>query len=329
MVHPHLMNLLDAGVYRDEPFATLEPFDGADLHTLVADIGPMPATLAATYARQVALALQAAHARGLVHGGVRPEVVFAGPLVPLATPRPDGSPRLRLAPTATVKLSELGLVPRSGGELTPTEDVAALGTTLHYLLTGRAPTADGPLLEAQRPDLPADLVALVREMTAADPALTAAAVADRLARIASPSGSVAPPPPATPDSGHAAGSDVPLGVVRGTGPSGLSSGTGVNVTPVEEPPAEESPGGWMVEPYQGPTDPASPLFTPIPYDGWPADVASGFPEVFDGSPPPRQPPEEKSNRVWVWLAVGAGLQLLAIFGWIYLFATPGCSGGDR
>ena len=86
LVHPHLANLLDAGVYLEEPYATLEPFDGADLRTLVTDIGPMPTTLAATYAGQVALALQAAHERGLVHGAVRPEVIGVGPLVPLAKP---------------------------------------------------------------------------------------------------------------------------------------------------------------------------------------------------------------------------------------------------
>ena len=44
VVHLHLANLLDAGVYQDEPFVTLEPFDSADLLALVTDIGPMPAT---------------------------------------------------------------------------------------------------------------------------------------------------------------------------------------------------------------------------------------------------------------------------------------------
>jgi serine/threonine protein kinase len=329
VVHPHLANLLDAGVYHDELYATLEPFDAADLHTLVADIGPMPAALAASYARQVALALQAVHARGLTHGGVRPETIRVGPLVPLPTPRPDGSPRSRPTPTATVKLFELGLVPLSGDEPTPADDVAGLGGTLHYLLTGRAPSADGPTLEAQRPDLPAELVTLIREMTAADPDLSAAAVAGRLARVASPAGPVVTPPPAAPDLDRAAGSDVPLGIVRTTGSSGLSSGTGTNVAPVEEPPTEDPPGEWVAEPYQGPTDSATPLFTPIPYGGWSADAASGFPEVLDDSPPPRQPRDEKSSRVWIWLTVGAGLQLLAIVGWIYLFATPGCTGGDR
>jgi len=325
VVHPHLANLLDAGVYQDEPFVTLEPFDSADLLALVTDIGPMPATLAASYARQVALALQVAHTRGLAHGGVRPEAVRVGPLVPLP-PRPDGTPRSRPTPTATVKLFELGLVPRSGEEPTPAGDVAALGATLHYLLTGSAPVAGGSTLEAQRPDLPAELTGLVREMTATDPAArpTAAAVALRLGAT----GPAISPPVAKPDSGRAAGSDVPLGIVRGPGPSGLSSGTGTNVTPVEEPSAKET-GEWVAVPYQGEADPYTPLYTPVPYGGWPAEAAAGFPEVLDDSPPPRRQPEEKSSRVWIWLVIGAGLQILAIVGWIYLFATPGCGGENR
>ncbi|HET6571961.1 MAG TPA: hypothetical protein VFG68_00030 [Fimbriiglobus sp.] len=328
VVHLHLANLLDAGVYRDEPYATLEPFDAADLRALVADIGPMPTTLAASYARQAALALQATHARGLAHGGVRPEVIFVGPLTLLAIPRPDGSPRYRPLPTATVKLFELGLVPRSGSEPTPAADVAALAATLHYLLTGNMPTAGGPTLEAQRPDLPAELTELVREMTAADPAArpTAAAVADRLGRIAIPPGMMVPTPLATPDSGHTPGSDVPLGIVRGPGPSGLSSGTGTNVTAVEEPAAQESSGGWVAVPYQG--DAAATPYTPMPYGDWLADAPSGFPDVLDGAPPPRRQPSEKRSRVLIWLAVGAGLQLLAILGWIYLVVIRGNSGGD-
>src|SRR5262249_32908557 len=153
----------------DEPFATLEPFDGADLETLVHDIGPMPATLAAAYGRQVALAVQAAHVRGLTHGDVRAGVIFVGPLVPMSRPRADGSTRFRAGPTAIVNLSELGLVRRRDQEATPADDVLGLGTTLQFLLTGRQTAGDGPSLESSRPDLPAELSAFIRDMTAADP----------------------------------------------------------------------------------------------------------------------------------------------------------------
>ncbi|OWK43484.1 hypothetical protein [Fimbriiglobus ruber] len=111
VAHPHLAHVLDAGVYRDDIFIALEPFDGGDLRVLVTDIGPMPTALALTYARQIATALRAAHDRGVVHGYVRPACTFAGPLVPMSKPRPDGAPRSRPAPSAATKLFDLGLVP--------------------------------------------------------------------------------------------------------------------------------------------------------------------------------------------------------------------------
>jgi hypothetical protein len=330
VVHPHLAHLLDAGVHDGEPFAALEPFAGADLQTLVTDIGPMPAALAASYARQVAVALQAAHDRGLAHGGVRAAAVFVGPLVPMSKPRADGSTRFRPAPTATVKLFELGLVPRSDGEPTPADDVAALGATLHSLLTGRMLADGGPTLESLRPDVPAELVALVREMTATDPPVrpTAATAADRLARI------VAPPAPLPPSPlvGEGRGGELEVPPTEsplngdGTPELLLAPADDAAVTPGAETPPEEQPvsGGWVAVPYAGPTDPAAPEFTPPAFAEWPAEETAEAWAPTDAPARPRRT-QEKGRRVWVWLAVGAGLQLLAILGWIYLFASPGCS----
>lgn len=177
--HPHVVPLLDAGAYRDELFVVLEPDEGSDLQQLVADIGAMPANLAAEYGRQAAIALQVIHDRCLVHGHVRPNCLRVGPLVPTSKPRPDGTPRMRPAATARVKLAELGLEPfrpsLAAGLIDPTAtvdlaqglaflppervkdpdrspagDVYGLGMSLYYLLTGKAPyTAErcGELLD--------------------------------------------------------------------------------------------------------------------------------------------------------------------------------------
>jgi len=181
-----------------------EAFDGKDLKQLVADIGPMPAVLAAEFGRQTARGLEAAHSRGVAHGDLRPDNILAGPLIPMSKTRADGTPRYRPAPTATVKVTELGLVPRrppATSWTTPTEadreqavylpperfvneeftgpgDVYMLGGSLFFLLTGRAPYAiaelsdlherktigQPPALELIRPDAPQPLVQLVSEM---------------------------------------------------------------------------------------------------------------------------------------------------------------------
>ena len=85
------------------------PADSADLGTLVREIGPMPAFLAAEFGRQIASALRAVHERGLVHGEVRPGNILVGPLTTKTAP--DGTTRRRPAANATAKLAEFGLIP--------------------------------------------------------------------------------------------------------------------------------------------------------------------------------------------------------------------------
>lgn len=205
ITHKHLANLLDSGAYRDELYAALDPVDGADLDTLVRDIGPMPAPLAASYILQAAAALQAAHEKFIAHGHVRPGVLFVSPLSPMSKTRPDGTPRMRPSSSAKLKLCDLGLTPlrpplaewlsdasakldpAAGLDYLPPErvdsptftasspagDIYGLGATLYFLLTGKPvfeAATNGDLLAKLRADLKFPLEALRPD---APPALTA------------------------------------------------------------------------------------------------------------------------------------------------------------
>jgi serine/threonine protein kinase len=200
--HDNLAPLLDAGFHEDEAYAAFEPpSDIANLHALVKEIGPMPVFLAAEYGRQVASALRAAHERGINHGDVRPANLLIGPMT--SKTGADGMVKRRPAPTASVKLAELGLVPLrsawsisdamalayfppervSAATFDPRGDLYGLGGSLYYLLTGRTPftgataeevieklrSSEPAALSALRPDLPADLVDLVMNLLAKKP----------------------------------------------------------------------------------------------------------------------------------------------------------------
>ncbi len=205
--HPHLA--LGGTLFQsttDVWWLIRRPGPGANLGYLVADIGPMPYTMAANYARQIAQALSVAHGRGLIHGMVRPDCWYVPVLSPLPKPRPDGTIRHRPAPTSPVLLdgwdipipkltiqqlppmapagSAVFLAPERIHTSAPTAagDVYGLGATLYFLLAGRAPFVvntmgdlvvrlrDGvPMhLGAIRPDIPKELVTVVEEMLRRD-----------------------------------------------------------------------------------------------------------------------------------------------------------------
>jgi len=73
--HPAIIRLRDcdyADGERKRPFLVMEFFDGATLADHVAQHGPLPAQELLALARPVADALQAAHARGILHRDVKP-----------------------------------------------------------------------------------------------------------------------------------------------------------------------------------------------------------------------------------------------------------------
>lgn len=325
--HPHLAALLDAGSAEDQPFAVLEAFAGADLESLVRDIGPMPVAIASTYTRHAALGLDAAHARGLSHGAVRASAVRVGPLVPSSSrTKPDGSPLLRPGPTATGKVYELGLVPRSA---TPADDVAALGSMLYFLLTGIDRGPNAPSLAQRRPDVPGELVELIATLTAPNPPSMAEA-AERLASFVPPIDDAPPPPEdaSTSRSSILPAEPRPIELVS------TAAEKPVELTPAQVPMRTKS-GGWVVTEYVGPEPEQVPVF---------AVEASGSsskldrPSSSDGlkftSPTADRPagatgrrklsPAEQALQTRRWLLAGLAFWLMAALLWFVIAFQRGC-----
>ncbi|MFJ8074312.1 serine/threonine-protein kinase [Streptomyces sp. NPDC096176] len=70
--HPHIVPIFEAGETDGLLYIAMRYVAGQDLRVLLDRMGPLPATTAGRIASQVASALDAAHARDLVHRDVKP-----------------------------------------------------------------------------------------------------------------------------------------------------------------------------------------------------------------------------------------------------------------
>jgi len=75
--HPNLVNVIDFGSSSDEqPYLVMEFLEGEDLDRRIQRSGVVPLAKAITIARQVASAVAAVHAKGIIHRDLTPANVF-------------------------------------------------------------------------------------------------------------------------------------------------------------------------------------------------------------------------------------------------------------
>jgi serine/threonine protein kinase len=73
--HPNILAVYDIGTHDAQPYIVSELLDGGTLREAIA-AGALPVSKAVDYARQVALGLAAAHAKGITHRDIKPENLF-------------------------------------------------------------------------------------------------------------------------------------------------------------------------------------------------------------------------------------------------------------
>jgi len=154
--HPSLVKLLDAKVDGREPFLVFEFVEGERLDRVIAGT-PMEVRRALVLAAQIASALAALHARGVVHRDVKPSnIMLRGDgtlcLLDFGTAKHAGSAE-RTAEQLTTEgfvVGTLQYMPPealfSSAPLAPNYDVWSLGIVLWEMLVGRRPFADVELL---------------------------------------------------------------------------------------------------------------------------------------------------------------------------------------
>ena len=189
---PHIIPIHDYGQIDGRLYIDMRLVEGTDLATLLDRDGPMPPAAAAWIAAQVAAALDAAHADGLIHRDVKPSNVLItghGKSMPFAYLIDFGIARVTRGASLSTGTGTIGTVTYMAPERfagSPGEqhaDVYSLACVLYECLTGRPPfsgemvavmwahmNAPLPAPSTLRPGLPAAVDEVVARGLAKHPA---------------------------------------------------------------------------------------------------------------------------------------------------------------
>ncbi|MEU9704569.1 protein kinase [Streptomyces sp. NPDC047981] len=187
LTHPNIVRTRDLVVEGDVLALVMDLVEGPDLHRYIRENGPLTPVAAALLTAQIADALAASHADGVVHRDLKPANVLLaeqnGEMHPMLTD--FGIARLADSPGLTRTHEFVGtpayVAPESaeGRPQTSAVDIYGAGILLYELVTGRPPFAGGTALEVlhrhlseepRRPStVPAPLWTVIERCLSKDP----------------------------------------------------------------------------------------------------------------------------------------------------------------
>jgi serine/threonine protein kinase len=210
--HPNVVRAMDAREIEGKPVLVMEHVEGVNLADLARRCGKLPIAEACEIIRQAAVGLHDAHQHGLVHRDIKPSNLMLTPAGAVKI-LDLGLALLHAGQTPGVEMTSSGQPMGTADYMAPEQvsdahavdlraDIYSLGCTLYRLLTGEAPFA-GPAYKTSfdkmlahlqtpvpavaqiRPEVPADLAAVLDRMLAKDPGQRFA-TADEVVRALAP-----------------------------------------------------------------------------------------------------------------------------------------------
>jgi serine/threonine-protein kinase len=150
LAEPHVIPVHDFGEINGVLFIDMRLVEGDDVHKVLLTQGPMDPARATSIVTQVAAALDAAHASGLVHRDVKPENVLLTPsdfayLVDFGIAHLGGDTGLTSAGAAIGSCAYMAPERFTGGRVGPAADIYSLACLLYECLTGTTPFPTGEL----------------------------------------------------------------------------------------------------------------------------------------------------------------------------------------
>ena len=179
--HPNIVTVYDAGEEDGLLYLAMQYIEGSDLSTVLRTQGRLRPYRALDVCRQVAAALDAAHAHGMIHRDIKPaNVLIEGRTAFLTdfglTKRIEGS-QTQLTQAGDVVGTIHYVAPEQieGGRVDARTDIYSLGCLVYHCLTGELPFArdtdiaviyahlseEPPRITSVRPELPVGLDAVI------------------------------------------------------------------------------------------------------------------------------------------------------------------------
>ena len=187
-VHPHVVDVHDAGVSGGRPYIVMRLYQRGNLAQRVTATGPLPVPEASGMIGKLAQALDAAHAQGIVHRDIKPDNVLltdsGEPVLSdfgiAALVDPDGMASLTHASTNFFTMAHVAPEVLERQQYSPASDIYALASTAYVALAGRPAfnprnprvtslILDSPPPPINRPDLPLAAEAVIVRGMAKNP----------------------------------------------------------------------------------------------------------------------------------------------------------------